>query len=106
MAVGRLTPPPTQGPLQPQTCSSGGQDRCDVTNDRFHRAGSCDEWPLSKDSTGRNGSEAGADGNRGQGFFVARTYVAKMGGTITVCNVDDGVSFMLTLQRVRGGETT
>ncbi|MEF8724739.1 MAG: ATP-binding protein [Candidatus Accumulibacter delftensis] len=46
-------------------------------------------------------AEAGANGNRGQGLFVAKTYMAKMGGTISVRNVDDGVSFVLTLQRMR-----
>jgi signal transduction histidine kinase len=46
--------------------------------------------------------EAGAHGNRGQGLFVARTYMAKMGGTVTVRNEDDGVSFVLTLLRARG----
>jgi len=45
---------------------------------------------------------AGAHGNRGQGLFVARTYMAKMGGTVTARNVADGVSFALTLQRARG----
>jgi signal transduction histidine kinase len=48
-------------------------------------------------------AEAGANGNRGQGLFVAKTYMAKMGGTITVRNVEDGVSFVLTLQRMRVG---
>lgn len=43
--------------------------------------------------------ESGADGNRGQGLFVARTYMAKMGGTIVAQNQDDGVSFILNLQR-------
>ncbi|CAN5329457.1 hypothetical protein BH11PSE11_BH11PSE11_27030 [soil metagenome] len=43
--------------------------------------------------------DAGANGNRGQGLFVAKTYMAKMGGTITVQNVADGVSFILNLQR-------
>lgn len=38
--------------------------------------------------------------HRGQGLFVARTYMAKMGGTVGVHNVDDGVAFSLTLQRV------
>ena len=38
--------------------------------------------------------------HRGQGLFVARTYMAKMGGTVSVRNVDDGVVFSLTLQRV------
>jgi signal transduction histidine kinase len=46
-------------------------------------------------------AEAGANGNRGQGLFVGKTYMAKMGGTIAVRNVDDGVSFVLTLQRMR-----
>jgi len=38
--------------------------------------------------------------NRGQGLFVAKTYLAKMGGTISVRNEADGVSFELRLQRV------
>lgn len=46
--------------------------------------------------------EAGAAGNRGQGLFVAKTYMAKMGGTICVRNVADGVDFVLGLQRLRG----
>jgi len=46
--------------------------------------------------------DAGAAGRRGQGLFVARTYMAKMGGTITAKNVEDGVCFCLGLQRVRG----
>jgi signal transduction histidine kinase len=43
---------------------------------------------------------ADAAEHRGQGLFVARTYMAKMGGTIGVRNVDDGVTFTLTLQRM------
>jgi signal transduction histidine kinase len=38
--------------------------------------------------------------HRGQGLFVAKTYMAKMSGTISAQNVDDGVSFTFTLQRV------
>lgn len=38
--------------------------------------------------------------NLGQGLFVAKTYMAKMGGTITAHNVTGGVSFALELQRV------
>ncbi len=54
--------------------------------------------------------EASARGNRGQGLFVAKTYMAKMGGTIGVRNESDGVSFLLGLQRagrdgMRGGKT-
>ncbi|MED5619403.1 sensor histidine kinase [Ideonella sp. BN130291] len=44
-----------------------------------------------------SGGEGG--GQRGQGLFVAKTYLAKMGGTITARNEADGVSFVLTLQR-------
>ncbi len=43
--------------------------------------------------------DSGANGNRGQGLFVAKTYMAKMGGTISVENVVNGVNFTLTLQR-------
>lgn len=46
--------------------------------------------------------DAAANGNRGQGLFVAKTYMAKMGGTIAARNVDDGVVFELTLARARG----
>ena len=42
--------------------------------------------------------EAGALGQRGQGLFVAKTYMAKMGGTISARNVEDGVCFELRLQ--------
>ncbi|MDP5238194.1 HAMP domain-containing sensor histidine kinase [Uliginosibacterium sp. 31-16] len=44
-------------------------------------------------------AEAGAAGSRGQGLFVARTYMAKMGGTISARNTADGVEFVLELQR-------
>ncbi len=43
--------------------------------------------------------DAGALGSRGQGLFVARTYMAKMGGTITAENMLNGVRLTLTLQR-------
>lgn len=46
--------------------------------------------------------EWGADGSRGQGLFVAKTYMAKMGGTIAAYNTDNGVSLVLGLQRVGG----
>jgi signal transduction histidine kinase len=48
-------------------------------------------------------AESGANGNRGQGLFVAKTYMAKMGGTIAAHNDGDGVSLVLGLQRVGGG---
>lgn len=43
--------------------------------------------------------DSAANGHRGQGLFVAKTYMAKMGGTITAHNVQGGVSFVLSLQR-------
>jgi signal transduction histidine kinase len=45
----------------------------------------------------------GGDGQRGQGLFVAKTYMAKMGGTISAHNVEGGVEFRLRLQRVVEG---
>ena len=42
-------------------------------------------------------ADSAALGNRGQGLFVARTYMAKMGGTIDARDVPDGVEFVLTL---------
>ncbi|HTJ96024.1 MAG TPA: HAMP domain-containing sensor histidine kinase [Rhodocyclaceae bacterium] len=51
------------------------------------------EYGVS-DSEGHDNGE-----RRGQGLFVAKTYMAKMGGTITAENVAEGVAFTLTLQR-------
>jgi two-component system, OmpR family, sensor kinase len=45
---------------------------------------------------------APAAGHRGQGLFVARTYMAKMGGTIAAFNCADGVAFTLSLPRLAG----
>lgn len=44
-------------------------------------------------------SDAGAgdaEGRRGQGLFVARTYMAKMGGAVEAVNADGGVRFDLS----------
>jgi signal transduction histidine kinase len=56
-------------------------------------------------SEGNGTAEAAAEplpsaGQRGQGLFVARTYMAKMGGTIAARNCADGVEFTLELPRV------
>lgn len=48
---------------------------------------------------GVSGDASAAPGQRGQGLFVAKTYMAKMGGTISARNEADGVSFVLSLQR-------
>jgi signal transduction histidine kinase len=41
--------------------------------------------------------EAAAEGRRGQGLFVAKTYLAKMGGSIEARNREDGVAFVIRL---------
>ena len=46
-----------------------------------------------------DGSVADGSGRRGQGLFVARTYMAKMAGTVTAVNEAEGVSFVLALGR-------
>lgn len=46
-----------------------------------------------------DGSADGQGEGRGQGLFVARTYMAKMGGTITAANTAGGVTFTLRLPR-------
>lgn len=43
--------------------------------------------------------ESAATGQRGQGLFVARTYMRKMGGAIEARSEDGGVSLVLALQR-------
>lgn len=52
---------------------------------------------------GVSGADAGQAGQRGQGLFVARTYMAKMGGTVQARNSGTGVSLVLTLPRVAAG---
>jgi signal transduction histidine kinase len=47
-------------------------------------------------------ADSAAHGQRGQGLFVAKTYMAKMGGTITARNVEGGVCFELRLQYAGG----
>lgn len=54
------------------------------------------EYGVSDPSVHQNGE------HRGQGLFVAKTYMAKMAGTISAQNTQKGVSFTLTLQRVNG----
>lgn len=46
---------------------------------------------------GVSDAPAEGSGRRGQGLFVARTYMAKMGGTVRAFNTEDGVCFELVL---------
>jgi len=58
------------------------------------------EWLDKIFAYGFSGSpDRGSEGRRGQGLFVAKTYMAKMGGTIRVVNEANGVSFYLSLKR-------
>lgn len=57
------------------------------------------EYGVSGAVDGESPSETAAP-QRGQGLFVAKTYMAKMGGTIVAENAPDGVRFVLTLPRV------
>ncbi|MBA4264599.1 MAG: ATP-binding protein, partial [Comamonadaceae bacterium] len=49
------------------------------------------EYGVSDPNASQNGEQ------RGQGLYVARTYMAKMGGTIVALNTADGVCFELRL---------
>jgi two-component system, OmpR family, sensor kinase len=51
---------------------------------------------------GVSGSKTSADdpSHRGQGLFVVKTYMAKMGGSVQAFNRPDGVVFQLSLLRV------
>jgi signal transduction histidine kinase len=61
------------------------------------------EYGVSGAVDDESAAGALADGTRrGQGLFVAKTYMAKMGGTIAAHNTGDGVSFILSLQRGLG----
>ncbi len=65
--------------------------------------------PIAPDMLGKifeygvsDQADSAAQGQRGQGLFVAKTYMAKMGGTITARNVEGGVCFELRLQYAGG----
>lgn len=69
---------------------------------RVHNSGpSIEDGMLEKIfEYGVSDGAASAQGEgRGQGLFVARTYMAKMGGTITATNTEGGVAFLLRLPR-------
>ena len=59
------------------------------------------EYGVSGTHDGEPTTDAHA-AQRGQGLFVAKTYMAKMGGTIAAENVAGGVRVVLTLPRVAG----
>lgn len=54
------------------------------------------EYGVSVDAGGA-ASLAPPGEHRGQGLFVVKTYMAKMGGTVCAANVEGGVSFTLSL---------
>ncbi len=71
---------------------------------RIHNQGS----PISAEllpgifDYGVSGSQTseGVSGHRGQGLFVVKSYMGKMGGSVEALNVDGGAVFVLRLNRV------
>ena len=57
------------------------------------------EYGVSDQEAGA--AAPGSGERRGQGLFVVRTYMAKMGGTVEATNVDGGVRFSLRLGLAR-----
>ena len=56
---------------------------------------------------GVSGDDAQEDAeHRGQGLFISKSYIAKMGGTIEAQNLVNGVSFIIRLPRVKPPEAT
>jgi signal transduction histidine kinase len=82
-------------PIQLSLCTDAAQAQV-----RIHNQGPCIALPLlgkvfEYGVSDQPAEESGS--HRGQGLFVAKTYMAKMGGTIEAVNVADGVEFVLTL---------
>ncbi|GHU18166.1 hypothetical protein FACS189475_03210 [Betaproteobacteria bacterium] len=75
---------------------------------RVHNEGPAiaSEWLEKIFEYGFSGpQERAGEGNRGQGLFVAKTYMAKMGGDIRAVNEENGVSFYLDLRHAGMDET-
>ncbi|MCL2020844.1 MAG: sensor histidine kinase [Betaproteobacteria bacterium] len=88
----------------PITLSLGPEDEAEPgsVSMKVHNVGPpiAPEWLDKIFEYGFSGSTGqGDEGRRGQGLFVAKTYMAKMGGTIRVVNEAEGVSFYLSLKR-------
>jgi signal transduction histidine kinase len=94
--------------LEPGEAEGGGQARVVIHNDGDpvpdSLRGRIFEYGVSGAEAFEDADAAGdaarAPPQRGQGLFVARTYMAKMGGTISVRNVEGGVEFTLALLRL------
>jgi len=82
------------------TLHNAGAPVPDAMLERIFEYGvSASETDAAQDAADGAGPPSKA-GRRGQGLFVARTYMAKMGGTIAVRNVADGVEFVLGLPTI------
>jgi signal transduction histidine kinase len=57
------------------------------------------EYGVSEPGVTADEARSAGIERRGQGLFVARTYMAKMGGTIRAHNCEDGVEFELVFPR-------
>ena len=56
-------------------------------------------WYGGSGALGSDGARDAHAPQRGQGLFVAKTYMAKMGGTISAENVAGGVRLVLSFPR-------
>ncbi|OYT88826.1 MAG: ATP-binding protein [Burkholderiales bacterium PBB3] len=89
--------------IAPNPLSAGAAT---LTDNEVHLHISNQGPPIAPDMLGKifeygvsEHTDSAAQGNRGQGLFVAKTYLAKMGGTIGAQNTKDGVRFTMGLQR-------
>ncbi|MBV8208675.1 MAG: HAMP domain-containing histidine kinase [Burkholderiaceae bacterium] len=80
------------------TLHNEGAPIADGMLDRIFEYGVSETAGAADEENGANAPSTAAQ--RGQGLFVARTYMAKMGGTIFARNCDDGVEFTLSLPRI------
>jgi len=82
-------------PIRIALAADGGQARVTLHNEGPPIAAE----PIERIFEYGVSDAADSQSHRGQGLFVAKTYMAKMGGTITVRNIGGGVEFTLALQR-------
>ena len=80
------------------TVHNQGAPIAEAMLERIFEYGVSDAGATSDDPSGA----ASQGAQRGQGLFVARTYMAKMGGTISARNCADGVEFTLAFARPLG----
>ena len=89
-------------PIRVALLADGAQVQVHVHNEGDTIAPALLERIFEYGVSGPAQPEAAVESQRGQGLFVARTYMAKMSGTVQAFNVPGGVDLVLTLQRAVG----